>query len=460
MGGFVVKTKDRDQGPFVRGSPRLSLTGRGIVFLARYTDYVPDIEKDAILDRSKADRLAKGLACLQASWMIVQCTGRLVAQLPVTFLEINTLGHAICALLIYLFWIEKPLDVQDPWPIRDDIPRSVIAYMLMCSNGEWEYLKLYGEETLMRDTTANESTISSSYDSYYDSYYLGKSSDDSAHDGIKPSMLSVTQHRIRESTRWPKYQRILARGRRVVSLTFGQTLGTSMIGPRSDGETRYSVDVDSHAIIRWHEASKSFEEFPRIRRHLRKHSKRAGIKEESLVSSRVRDWPRDSFLEIEEESKTHPWAFTVIILSLSTGLYGGLHAAAWKSFFPSKSEKWLWRISALIIAISGIVAAIGLLFWNARVSVDAQTMRISMDRSERTSLWHIVFLSPLDWRKHPILFTLRRIFALIIYCCCVIFFLIYVFARLFLIIEAFISLRKLPIEAYQTPEWTQWIPHI
>ncbi|MCJ1375338.1 hypothetical protein MMC20_006573 [Loxospora ochrophaea] len=241
MGGFVVKTKDRDQGPFVRGSPRLSLTGRGIVFLARYTDYVPDIEKDAILDRSKADRLAKGLACLQASWMIVQCTGRLVAQLPVTFLEINTLGHAICALLIYLFWIEKPLDVQDPWPIRDDIPRSVIAYMLMCSNGEWEYLKLYGEETLMRDTTANESTISSSYDSYYDSYYLGKSSDDSAHDGIKPSMLSVTQHRIRESTRWPKYQRILAHR------TAKHDIRLMWIRMQSsDGTKRLSLSRNSH----------------------------------------------------------------------------------------------------------------------------------------------------------------------------------------------------------------------
>ena len=32
---------------------------------------------------------------------------------PVSLLELNTLGHAACALLIYLCWWEKPVDIGD-----------------------------------------------------------------------------------------------------------------------------------------------------------------------------------------------------------------------------------------------------------------------------------------------------------------------------------------------------------
>jgi hypothetical protein len=37
-----------------------------------------------------------------------------------------------------------------------------------------------------------------------------------------------------------------------------------------------------------------------------------------------------------------------------------------------------------------------------------------------------------------------------LYCCC----------RIFLVVEAFISIRDLPIDAYKTPEWTQFLLHL
>ena len=33
-------------------------------------------------------------------------------------------------------------------------------------------------------------------------------------------------------------------------------------------------------------------------------------------------------------------------------------------------------------------------------------------------------------------------------------------SRVYLVVEAFISLRRVPIEAYQIPNWTQWVPHL
>ncbi|KAI5808466.1 hypothetical protein DFH27DRAFT_459108, partial [Peziza echinospora] len=55
-------------------------------------------------DRSKTDWLAKAMVCLQASWIIIQCVVRKAEGLPVTLLEINTVMHVVCALLMYLLW--------------------------------------------------------------------------------------------------------------------------------------------------------------------------------------------------------------------------------------------------------------------------------------------------------------------------------------------------------------------
>jgi hypothetical protein len=36
----------------------------------------------------------------------------------------------------------------------------------------------------------------------------------------------------------------------------------------------------------------------------------------------------------------------------------------------------------------------------------------------------------------------------------------YIPATIFLVVEAIISLRDMPVEAYQTSDWTQLIPHL
>ena len=35
-------------------------------------------------------------------------------RIPISLLELNTFGHAICALLIYILWWEKPFEVDYP----------------------------------------------------------------------------------------------------------------------------------------------------------------------------------------------------------------------------------------------------------------------------------------------------------------------------------------------------------
>ena len=67
-----------------------------------------------IKDRGKSDWLAKTLVVLQTSWFVTQCIARAVERLPVTHLEIVTLGYAAVNFVIYVFWWNKPLNVDRP----------------------------------------------------------------------------------------------------------------------------------------------------------------------------------------------------------------------------------------------------------------------------------------------------------------------------------------------------------
>lgn len=85
--------------------------------------------EDEIRDKSKSDGVSKALVCVQACWFCAQCASRIAQGLPITLLELNTLGHSVCALLIYLIWWHKPADVEQPttWTIRSMKERALWA---------------------------------------------------------------------------------------------------------------------------------------------------------------------------------------------------------------------------------------------------------------------------------------------------------------------------------------------
>lgn len=65
-----------------------------------------------IKDRGKSGWLAKSLVLVQTSWFILQCISRAIERLPVTHLEIVTLAYAAMNFAIYMFWWNKPLNVN------------------------------------------------------------------------------------------------------------------------------------------------------------------------------------------------------------------------------------------------------------------------------------------------------------------------------------------------------------
>ena len=128
MGGFVFDTVDENLPLYIPDSKSLSVTGEGILGLAKL-GHLPDIPLDFILDKSKADNITKTLVIIQATWLLIQCISRLAAHLPLTLLEINTVAHVICVFGIYCLWWKKPWDIREPTVLSGDWVRPVRTYM-------------------------------------------------------------------------------------------------------------------------------------------------------------------------------------------------------------------------------------------------------------------------------------------------------------------------------------------
>ena len=111
------------------------------------------ISEDAIKSRSRANEVAKSIACIQAIWFVAQCLTRrkfdfsvssptlstniyltpvqVIGHTPISLLELNTFGHALCALLVYALWWEKPFDVESPTIIEIRRIRNAFAHVSM-----------------------------------------------------------------------------------------------------------------------------------------------------------------------------------------------------------------------------------------------------------------------------------------------------------------------------------------
>ncbi|KAI4120633.1 MAG: hypothetical protein LQ338_006875 [Usnochroma carphineum] len=92
-----------------------------------------DVSDADIEDKSKANLLAKGLVLVQITWTMLQCLSRKIAGLPISLLEVHTLVHAGCALIMYCLWFKKPMDVEEPIVVSTADYEPEIALMLVRS---------------------------------------------------------------------------------------------------------------------------------------------------------------------------------------------------------------------------------------------------------------------------------------------------------------------------------------
>jgi hypothetical protein len=501
MGGFAVDMKtDRDELVLTPESPRLTLTAQGVMFLIKCGVVLPEVSKESILDRSKADNLAKTLACLQAGYMIVECVSRLATGLPLSFLEINTLGHAVCALIMYAFWLQKPQDVRDPTLISCIPMQGHMAYMWMSSALSQAYDGKKGElSRLEYHYLQNEDSGRAQPRGLRDLPMLDDRCD-------TPGATATGSLGDIEITRPHDYGRFEARtvsgengcrqpwadiplpnmrsnpGRKtLVIIREGQTLGDTKLGPQNAESFNVShsrkvrkeiekthgihraflaikfhrpaeIPLDLAAVTRWELASafitKHQEVVVQQTDTVRNTWKfRAGL---HLVLDEVPNWPHSAGLV--KQSGYFIW----IAICLAIGLYGGLHAAAWNSHFPTQFEQWAWKISAVNIAASGALAAIYVAINGLPTKDGGSFIKnfyvVNFGSHAKSTFFGDAFLT--------LVLAIPFVVGIALVPLLCIGFLVYIPARIFLVVEAFISLRSMPLDVYQTPEWTQWIPHL
>lgn len=141
-----------------------------------------------------------------------------------------------------------------------------------------------------------------------------------------------------------------------------------------------------------------------------------------------------------------------IVLLFVNVIYCAIHFIGWNFDFPTNIERTLWHASCIIISVCSLI------FWICEIYQDGVRLRRwedwyaklfpekakrvatmnSMERAEREKLfipvWEFTVMTPVS--------------------------LIYALGRTYIMVEIFLSQRSLPMGAFDTVQWTDFIPHV
>ncbi len=127
MGGFVLQTRLESSGEDWVCFP---LDANQLFYLVEH-DYISydevGIHKKVISDKNKADALVRIIIVCQILWYCIACIARLCQHLEVTLLEVATVGFIFCSAGTYIFWFNKPMDVERAIVLR---PSATIEQIL------------------------------------------------------------------------------------------------------------------------------------------------------------------------------------------------------------------------------------------------------------------------------------------------------------------------------------------
>jgi len=316
MGGFVIDLKSLDVGILETGclvdSSQLVIMPYGVELLIR-CGYLPDIGKKQIQDKNKVDILSKAICCIQVGWFVFQCLERFRLQLPLSLVEVHTLAHVACALVLYGLWWHKPKMILEPTtiPFAEGLDQ-LVAFMFIAS-------QLSAPDRpanmLMKKFAKPELAF---IDLFVPPPKPEAAVHSSASGGARKSrgIDNIRDHRAR------RLREELARKalRRFAPLSSYIEQPTDLTAP--------------------------INEFGRSSGRLKMHK--------DLVSDHASNWPDRGLLRMSGDGAmgTCVW--------LASVAYGAIHFLCWINnfVFPSDKEMWAWVASASYLIFSGVLWAI------------------------------------------------------------------------------------------------------
>ena len=397
----MFDTDDADCPPYILGSPRLILRAQGIAKLAEH-GHLPNVPETQIADKSKANFVAKILATLQASWFLVQCVARWEAHLTMTLLELNTLAHVICALLIDLLWMNKPYDVHEPIKISGEWVRPLCATMWMFSSistekqgdgrsytREIERLlfadvshlpslhrvrKQNFEANAQREVTGiveNEEDLTLP-PPHGEDIELGPKRQENSMDALPPTSKSngksdqsarpvICLSYKTSVTRYMSQRGSLLNNEMCLETGFGPKQKSVHWTERHEIPLHiYITEIKltrwrlASAVLRenrhiWGQYAKQYTRIPEVEAGCPIYEFPANCLKANFVDPQVSNWPGNDILGREGE------VLQSFLLSFATAAYGGIHALAWNEYFATASKCHWWIFSSVFVAASGAV---------------------------------------------------------------------------------------------------------
>lgn len=338
--------------------------------------------------------------------------------------QLNTLGHSVCALIVCMFWWNKPLDIEQPTPIPALSIQDTLAFLCMESKdlrplyrpnrsnkAETHYLKMVVASTEPMQDPTEETESKNEKDHKNEPKNTNK---------FERTALSHTLEQVLELL--PDFRGSNSRSdpestpstRVKVELAKDETYAETSIQNLHETITLYGEDVR-----RWTLAA-----------DLLKASGPDNEKSQNTIVRRSRNWPT-----IDLRPGDFDWKL-LVALNASSILYGGLHALAWNADFINRAQQHMWRLASSFV-ICFVPLSTCVLLVEDLLTVGGEYKFKVMTRVNkfmyRYQLWQIFLASGLG---------------------------AYMWARVYLVVESFISLGHSPAGVYDLPTWSSYVPHI
>ncbi|KAI5839748.1 hypothetical protein DFP73DRAFT_613638 [Morchella snyderi] len=506
MGGYSVgKVEDYSQFANI-------LTPNGLLFLSENGLVAPEVlRKKSIADKNKADLFVKVWVFLQIIWMATQCLLRALRHIPITTLESHVVLHVIYTIFTYGIWWDKPLDILDPIPVINDPELASLIVVLLAPHS---FGKLSTLSIVISDipyTGVSESEIADGTGElgveteFIYTFIRGNTSTCTRKRGTVDKIYFLTGNgSVPKTAKGSPGRTVLSplgrnEGERPPT-TLGKyrVAGLSMItnclikmgiikkGPNDSerppqpvehkvrptqyivlgGQLKLSLDTttDNNSksdnillqrtdIINLHSGARAVatDKYSKIVGAIEKYNETAYDEKMPLLVSKPRThniYNKRTSNDTSRGQRRNKYirGLTTIVFVIFPASYSGWHAMYWNRHFPTPTESYLWKLSSILVGtvpliyeliciIDGDISRIKVFLEWLELSVNRLLSNVLTPGGNNVATGRKV-VNILRGVGNSLLFAL---------------FILFLFGRLFLVVEAFISMRSIPHDSFKTP---------